>query len=82
MLTPSQRPLLDAVDEGRLGQPGGLEHGRRDVDDVVELGRISPLAWMPVGQCTMVPLRVPPQCEATCLVHWYGVSIAWAQPTA
>ena len=23
----------------------------------------------PVGQCTMVPLRVPPQCEATCLVH-------------
>ena len=33
-------------------------------------------------QCTMVPLRVPPQCEATCFVHWYGVSIAWAQPTA
>ncbi len=37
---------------------------------------------MPRGQCTTVPLRVPPQCEATCLVHWYGVSIAQAQPTA
>ena len=44
--------------------------------------RISPLALMPVGQWTIVPLRVPPQCEATCLVHWYGVSMACAQPTA
>ena len=43
---------------------------------------ISPLALILSGQCTMVPLRVPPQCEATCFVHWYGVSIAWAQPTA
>ena len=33
------------------------------------------------GQCTMVPLRVPPQCEATCLVHWKGAFIAQAQPT-
>ena len=44
--------------------------------------RTSPPAWMPSGQWTIVPLRVPPQCEATCLVHWYGVSIACAQPTA
>ena len=44
--------------------------------------RTSPLASMPFGQCTIVPLRVPPQCEATCFVHWYGVSIACAQPTA
>ena len=44
--------------------------------------RISPLALIPSGQWTIVPLRVPPQCEATCLVHWYGVSIACAQPTA
>ena len=44
--------------------------------------RTSPLALMPFGQWTIVPLRVPPQCEATCLVHWYGVSIACAQPTA
>jgi len=27
-------------------------------------------------------LRVPPQCEAICFTHWYGVSIACAQPTA
>ena len=33
-------------------------------------GRISPLAVIPFGQWTMVPLRVPPQWEATCLVHW------------
>jgi hypothetical protein len=44
--------------------------------------RTSPLAWKPPGQRTMVALRVPPQWEATCLVHWYGVSMACAQPTA
>ena len=44
--------------------------------------RVPPLPVMPRGQCTMVPLRVPPQCEATCLVHWYGASMAHAQPTA
>ena len=48
----------------------------------MELVRSSPLASMPLGQWTIVPLRVPPQCEATCLVHWYGVHIACAQPTA
>ena len=32
--------------------------------------RCPPGSAMPLGQCTMVPLRVPPQCEATCLVHW------------
>ncbi len=44
--------------------------------------RSPPCSSMPLGQCTMVPLRVPPQCEATCLVHWNGVFIAHAQPTA
>jgi hypothetical protein len=44
--------------------------------------RSSPLPSIPLGQWTMVPLRVPPQWEATCLVHWKGVSIAQAQPTA
>ena len=44
--------------------------------------RTSPFAWMPRGQWTTVPFRVPPQCDATCFVHWYGVSIACAQPTA
>ena len=36
----------------------------------VNCDRVSPLASKPLGQCTIVPLRVPPQCEATCLVHW------------
>jgi hypothetical protein len=44
--------------------------------------RSSPLASNPEGQCTIIPLRVPPQWDATCLVHWYGVFIACAQPTA
>ena len=32
--------------------------------------RYSPLALIPLGQWTMVPFLVPPQWEATCLVHW------------
>ena len=64
------RALLDAVDEDRLGQARHLQNGRRDVDHMMELVRISPLALIPFGQCTIVPLRVPPKCEATCLVHW------------
>ena len=31
--------------------------------------RTSPLPLIPFGQWTIVPLRVPPQCDATCLVH-------------
>ena len=31
--------------------------------------RSPPFSWMPLGQWTIVPLRVPPQWEATCLVH-------------
>ena len=34
-----------------------------------------------LGQWTIAPFRVPPQCEATCFVHWYGVSIACAHAT-
>ena len=75
-------PLLDAVHEVGCGSPAASSTVGRDVDDVVELVRISPFALIPFGQCTIVPLRVPPQCEATCLVHWYGVFIACAQPTA
>ncbi len=76
------RLLLHPVDHHRRRQPGHLEHRRGDVDDVVELRAHLALAVMPPGQWTIVPLRVPPQCDATCLVHWYGVSIACAQPTA
>ena len=43
--------------------------------------RTEPGSSIPSGQCTMVPLRVPPQCEATCLVHCSGEFIAQAQPT-
>ena len=70
MLTPSIGICWTPWTLTRLGQPGRLEDRRRDVDDVVELERTSPLALMPFGQWTIVPLRVPPQCEATCLVHW------------
>jgi hypothetical protein len=44
--------------------------------------RRPPFSLIRCGQCTIVPVRVPPQCEATCFVHWKGVSIACAQPTA
>ena len=43
--------------------------------------RTSPRDSMPAGQCTTSPSRVPPKCEAICLVHWYGVFMASAQPT-
>jgi hypothetical protein len=43
--------------------------------------RISPLAVIAFGQWTIVPFLVPPQCDATCLVHWEGVFMACAQPT-
>jgi hypothetical protein len=62
--------LGDAVDLGGLGRPGRLQDGRGDVDDVIELVALLALGRMPRGQWTMAPLRVPPQWEATCLVHW------------
>ena len=75
------RRLLHAVDHGRFGQAGGFEDCGGDVDDVGELGAKATLLGDPPGQWTIVPLRVPPQCEATCLVHWNGVLVAHAQPT-
>ena len=47
----------------------------------VNCDRRPPFSVIPLGQCTMVPLRVPPQCDATCLVHCSGEFIAHAQPT-
>ena len=44
--------------------------------------RMPPFCWTPFGQWMTVPLRVPPKSEATCLVHWKGVSKATAQPAA
>ena len=42
--------------------------------------RMPPASLMRAGQDMAMPLRVPPKCEATSLVHWYGVSQAQAQP--
>ena len=42
--------------------------------------RISPWALMRFGQEMAIAFFVPPKCEAICLVHWNGVSMAWAQP--
>ena len=41
--------------------------------------RNPPLSLIFAGQETIIGLRVPPKCEATCLVHWNGVFIAQAQ---
>ena len=46
---PVQRLLLDAVDEVGRREPGRLEDGRRDVDDVSELAAHLPLGLEPVG---------------------------------
>src|SRR5262249_59794814 len=40
--------------------------------------RIPPASLMRFGHESTRPLRVPPKCEATCFVHWNGVSKAWA----
>jgi hypothetical protein len=47
----------------------------------VNCERSPPWSSIPLGQCTIAPLRVPPQCDATCFVHWNGVSMAHAHPT-
>ena len=83
MLTPSIGVCGDAVDRLRLRQAGRFEHGRRDVDHVVELAADLALgldarraSWTTSG------LRVPPKLAATCLVHVNGVLPATAQPAA
>ena len=82
MLVPSIGDLLHPVDDRRLRQARGLQDRRGDVDDVRELRADSAGLSIPAGQWTIVPLRVPPQWEAICLVHWNGVFMAHAQPTA
>src|SRR6266404_8387826 len=39
-------------------------------------GRIPPTSLMCPGQLIAKPCRVPPKCDATCLVHLNGVSKA------
>ena len=64
------RRLLNTVDGRGVRHAGGFKDGGCDVDDVMELAADLAPPVTPFGQCTMVPLRVPPQCDATCLVHW------------
>ena len=82
MLTPSIGDCAMPFTESGSGIPAASRIVGATSMTWLNCERISPLALMPFGQWTMVPLRVPPQCEATCLVHWYGVFIACAQPTA
>jgi hypothetical protein len=44
--------------------------------------RIPSGSLMRLGQAIATPCRVPPKCDATCLVHLNGVSKAQVQPTA
>ena len=63
------RNLPNTVDHIGLRKLSGLQDSRRDVDDVMKLMANLALGLIPFGQRTIVPLRVPPQCDATCLVH-------------
>ena len=84
MLAPSIGICCDAVARtSAAGRPGDLEHGRGDVDHVAELAsapRPAVDAASASGRSCRCGCR--PSASATCLVHWYGVSIACAQPTA
>src|SRR5271157_5617897 len=44
--------------------------------------RMPPASLMRLGQAIAMPCRVPPKCDATCLVHLNGVSNAHAHATA
>ena len=44
--------------------------------------RMPPASLMCLGQAIATPCRVPPKCEAICLVHLNGVSNAQDQATA
>jgi hypothetical protein len=79
---PLERRLLDPVHEGRVLQMGSLQDGGGDVDDVRELGAQLALCPDPGRPVDDQPVPGAAPVEATCLVHWYGVSIACAQPTA
>ena len=82
MLTPSNGACEMPFTISGSGRPATSSTVRATSITWWNCDRVSPLASKPLGQWTMVPLRVPPQCDAICLVHWYGVHIACAQPTA
>ena len=82
MLTPSIGfCLIPLTDLGRL-DAGGFEDRRHDINDMVELRADAPTSLMWPGHEIAMPCRVPPKCDATCLVHLNGVSNAHAHATA
>ena len=82
MLTPSIGfCLMPSTMSGALN-PGGFEDRRHDVDDMVELRADAAGVLMWPGQEITIPCRVPPKCEAICLVHLNGVSNAQDHATA
>ena len=64
------RPLGHAVHLHGSGSPAASSTVGATSITWVNWWRSPPFAVIPPGQCTMVPLRVPPQWEATCFVHW------------
>ena len=65
-----ERHLLDAVDDRGSGRPAASRTVAAMSITWWNCERNSPFALIPFGQWTIVPFRVPPQCEATCFVHW------------
>ena len=82
MLTPSSGFCWTPLTNVGSGRPAASRTVGATSITCANWVRTSPFALIPAGQWTIVPFRVPPQCEATCFVHWYGVHIACAQPTA
>jgi len=82
MLTPSIGCCWTPSHGERLRNARGLEDRRRDVDHVVELRADLAVSLEPVRPVHDGAVAGPAQCDATCLVHWYGVFMACAQPTA
>ena len=76
------RLLGDTVHHNRRRNTSGLQKGRHNVDDMVELPANAAFLLDIAGQEIAMPWRVPPKKDGTCLVHLYGVSKAQAQGTA
>ncbi len=81
MLTPSIGLLRDAVDHRRRWMPAASRIVGTMSMTWWNCVRMPPASLMRAGQAITIPCRVPPKCEATCLVHLNGVSNAHAQPT-
>ena len=85
-----QGPLRHAVDDLRLREPGRLQHGRGEVDDVLKLGanltlRLDPLGPVDdggVARCGKgrMPLTADHR-RATRLTPWHGVMSAGFRST-